>query len=458
VKKIFYLPLDTKPILAIAALLFLSVTVMAQNKPLSLKDALNYALENKADARKAVLDIENAQYKIDETKAGALPQVSGSAGLTYNPILQVTGLPGEFTGQPGKTTYVALGQKWNATTGISVSQKLYDQSLSVAMKAQKATKEYYLLASKNTDEQIIELVAQNYYQVLVQRQKIEVLDSNIRNTTKTRNVIKGQYENGLARKIDLDRTNVNISNLQTDRQQLINDLQLQENTLKFYMGMPIATVIEIPQAELEKIQPQAGLLFEPLTISARSEYQLLQKQEQLLQYQKQSVKSANYPTLSFSGNYNYQGIGNKFPVGKGSSTGVNWFDYSSLGVTLNIPIFNGFATKARVRQADVSIRRLKEDIKNTELSLNLDYENAKTQISNSMATLRNQQENIKLAEDVLANTKNNYNNGLATLTDLLDAETSLTQSQNNYSTALLNYRLAEIQVLKSKGNLRSLTN
>jgi outer membrane protein len=442
---------------ALAVLLFMSFTMLAQQQPLTLTDALQYALKNKAEARKAQLDIENAQYKIDETKAGALPQISATGGVTYNPMLQITGLPGELSGQPGKTTYVALGQKWNISTGVTLNQKLYDPALMIAMKAQKATKEYYLLAAKNTDEQIIEAVASNYYQVLVQRQKIVVLDSNIINTTKTRDILKSLFENGLAKKIDLDRTNVNISNLQANRQQLTNDLQLQENNLKFYMGMPIDSAIEIPSTAFEKIIPQT-VLPEPVDVNNRSEYQLLQKQEQLLQYQKKSVQTAYYPSLSFSGSYNYQGIGNKFPVGKGSSSGVNWFDNSSLGITLTVPIFNGFATRARVRQADVSIRRNKEDMKLTALSLNLDYENAKTQISNNLVTLSNQKENIKLAEDVLANTKNNYNNGLATLTDLLDAESSLTQAQNNYSTALLNYKLAEIQILKSKGSLKSLLN
>src|SRR5690606_10334912 len=105
-----------------------------------------------------------------------------------------------------------------------------------------------------------------------------------------------------------------------------------------------------------------------------------------------------------------------------------------------------------------SIRRLQEDIAQTNLSLDLAYENAKTQISNSLITLNNQEENVKLAREVFENTQNNYNNGLAPLTDLLEAENTLTASQNSYSSALLDYKLAEIQLLKSQGTLRSLIN
>ena len=63
---------------------------------------------------------------------------------------------------------------------------------------------------------------------------------------------------------------------------------------------------------------------------------------------------------------------------------------------------------------------------------------------------------MKLAQEVFFNTQNNYNNGLAPLTDLLSAENSLTEAQNNYSSALLDYKVAEIQLLKAQGSLTTL--
>mgnify|MGYP002387839387 CR=1 FL=1 len=121
-------------------------------------------------------------------------------------------------------------------------------------------------------------------------------------------------------------------------------------------------------------------------------------------------------------------------------------------------MFNGFATRSRVRQADVEMRKLKEDMDQTTLGLNLQPENARTQLKNSIIILNNQEENVLLAQKVFDNTRNNYNNGLAPLTDLLDAETSLTEANNNRSAALLDYKLAEIQLIKAKGNLKSLLN
>ena len=90
--------------------------------------------------------------------------------------------------------------------------------------------------------------------------------------------------------------------------------------------------------------------------------------------------------------------------------------------------------------------------------MDLAYENAKKQIDNSIITISSQKENAQLAQDVLTNTNNNYIQGLASLTDLLDAENALVEAQNNYTTALLDYKLAEIQLIKSKGELKTLIN
>ena len=422
---------------------------------LTLKEAVNYALENKADAKKAKLQVENSEYQIQEIRSRALPQISANGNLTYNPVIQTTVIDGAGFGAPGTTIQAAFGQPWISTAGVSLTQAIFDQTVFTGLKAAKSTREFYQINNQLTEEQVIERVANNYYQVYVQRQKLTVIDSTLRNTTKVRNIIKGQYDNGLAKKIDLDRIIVKISNINTQRQQVLNAVQIQENTLKFYMGMPIETQIEIPQTAFE-VGSQA--LSEIPNTANRTEYLLLKKQEQLLFYQKKAIEAAYYPTLSLNAGYNYIGQGPVMPLGGKPSKGVYWSDFSSIGLNLKVPIFTGFGTRAKVRQADVDLRTIHEELVDTKLSLDLAFANAKTQIDNSLTTINNQKENAQLAKEVLNNTRNNYIQGLTTLTDLLDAENSLTEAQNNYTSAILEYKLAEIQLVKSKGELKTLTN
>ncbi len=444
----------------LAFLSLLASSSFAQNSlTLTLQDALKYALQNYTDARKAQLDLENAEYQIDEVRSRALPQINGSGGLNYNPLLQKSALPGALNPtNPGETFLVAFGQKWNANIGVSVTQNIFDQAVFTGLKAAKSTKEFYQLNVQLTEEQVMEKVATSYYQVLVQRQQIVNVDSNLSITNKTRNIIQGLFENGLGKKIDVDRMDVKISNLESQRQQLLNVVSQFENQLKFFMGMPIAQQINI---EKENISPQnlgELLLADSSVLSNRSEILILEKQAQLLEYQRKSVIAEYYPTLGLSGSYSYQGVSNSFPVFKGANKGANWFDVATVGLNLKVPLFNGNATKSRVKQSEISIRKLQEDINQTNQNLQLDFENAKTQINNSIIILNRQQRNETLAKTVMENTNNNYRQGLATLTDLLDAQNALFEARNSYSSSLLDFRLAEIKLIKAQGNLRTLLN
>ncbi|RYF82955.1 MAG: TolC family protein, partial [Chitinophagaceae bacterium] len=305
-----FLTLRNKQWILLPLLAFASLLLQAQEPVrLTLKDALTYALQANQDARKAKLDVENSDYKIDEVRSRALPQISGSAGLTYNPLLQKSALPNIFgpNPNPNETILIAFGQKWNANAGLSLNQALFDKSVFTGLDAAKATREFYKLSQQLTEDQVLEQVATNYYQVLVQRQQIGVIDSTIKNTQKVQRILQGQYDNGLAKRIDVDRMSVNVSNLQSNRQQLLNSVALLENQLKFYMGMPISTPIYIPDAEINSIRPQAVAVTDAINVENRLEYQLLQSQERLLGYQKEAYKAEYYPSLSLGSNYSYQG-------------------------------------------------------------------------------------------------------------------------------------------------------
>ncbi|WP_140936642.1 TolC family protein [Sphingobacterium lumbrici] len=419
---------------------------------LTLQDAVKFALENKAEAKKSKLELENAQYQIDEVRAGALPQITGSGSLTYNPMIQENALT--MTPEGGESTlmFIKFGQPWQATSTLAVNQQIFNQALFTGLKAARTTREFYIINSQLTEEQLIEKVANAYYEVFQSTLQLQTIQNNLDNTTKTHNVIKGLVEAGLAKKIDLDRISVNINNLEAQKQQVINANQLRENALKFAIGMNISQDIELPKetfdVNIEVLQHEANL-------SNRSEVLLLGKQSELLELNKKSIVANYYPSLSFTGNLGYTGFGESLPL---FNRNANKSTFSAVGLNLSIPIFNGGATKSRVNQADIQIRQLQVDIENTKLALNLAHENAKSQIKNSLLTINSNRLNVNLAKEVLDNTENNYRNGLATLTELLDAETAYAEAQNNLNTSLLNYKVAEVQLIKSNGNLKSLVN
>ncbi len=424
----------------------LSGSLLHAQETLTLQEAVKFALENKAEAKKAMLDLENSEYQIDEVRAGALPQINGSASVKYNAI--IPSMPLEVGGQ---TQYLKMGQPWNSTAGLSVNQQIFNQSLFTGLKAARTTREFYTINRQLTDETLIEKVANAYYDVFQTQLQLETIDNNLENTNKTKTVIEGLVTAGIARQIDLDRIIVNINNLVAQRQIVVNALELKENALKFAIGMPIETDIELPE---ETFDVNLELATTTMDLAGRTEIKLMEKQAELLELNRKSMKAAYYPSLSFGGDIGYQGFGQGIP----GSNDFKWFPTSGLGLNLSIPIFNGGSTKAKINQATIQIKQLEVDMEDTRLGLNLANENAKAQIKNSLLTVDANRRNVQLSKEVLEDTQNNYRNGLATLTELLDAENALATAENNLNTSLLNYKIAEVQLIKANGQLKSLVN
>ncbi|MES2650711.1 MAG: TolC family protein [Bacteroidota bacterium] len=437
-----------KLMLIVLGINFIPQFVLAQQK-ITLSDALTFALQNNTKIRKSRLDIEGGKYKVEEVRSQALPQLTGTSGLTYNPIIgqQVV----DFGGQ---LQTLKFGQKWNSTAGIQLSQQLFNQQVFTGLQAARSSEEYYNLTAQLTEEQIIELVANNYYQVLVNRQQLTVIDNNIKNVKVVEKIISNQYQNGLAKKIDVDRIKVNLTNLETQREQTLNGITQLENQLKFSMGMPVNNPIILPETELTEVT-QLPQFTDSIALANRTEIKLLDNQDKLLALQRKAYVAEYYPSLALSGNYTYSSQSGGFDFLSSNNSAIG-FGSSAVGLTLKVPIFNGFLTRSKVRQADVNIKKAQQDRVETKNSLNMEYENAKIQLRNSLNTITSQKKNVDLAQEIYHSTQNNYNNGLATLTDLLDTETSLTQAQNSYTQALLNYKIAEIQLIKSNGNIKSL--
>lgn len=423
-----------------------STGIALAQQEFTLKEALNYAIQNNETVRKAKLDIEGGKYKTEEIRANALPQINGFGGLTYNPII------GQLVA--GDVTF-KMGRAWNTQAGVQLDQQLFNQQVFTGLKAAKASEEYYALNANLSEEQIIEATANNYYQVLVNREQLEVVETNIKNVKVVEKIIDDQFKNGLAKKIDADRIKVNLANLETQKQQLKNAIEQLEIRLKLSMGLAIETPIVLPPSELTEISSTFLTNIEETNL--RTELKILNTQEHLLGLQKKAYEAEYYPTLALTGNYSYTGMSEKFDLFKNNSEAF-WYDASAVGLTLKVPIFSGFRTRSKVKQAQIDISKLNEDIKYTKNALNAEQENANIQLRNSLATINLQKKNVALAKEIYNSTQNNYNNGLASLTDLLDTENAQTQAQNSYNQAILNYKIAEIQLIKSNGNIKTLLN
>ncbi len=420
-----------------------SISFAQAQEILTLQQVLKFALENKAEAKKAALDLENAEYQIDEVRGGALPQITANASIKHNIII-----PEMAFDMGGQSITAKMGRPWNSAALVSLNQQLFNQALFTGLKAAKTTREFYLVNAQLTEEQLIEKVSNAYYDIFQTQLQLETIQNNLDNTTKTKNVVKGLVDAGLAKKIDYDRLVVAVNNLEAQKQQVSIAIELKENALKFAIGMPIDRDIALPEGIFD-VDPTIAL--EPINVESRTEVQLFNKQIELYELNKKSKVADLYPKLSLGADFGWSGFGNGFPIGGD----FMWPKTSSVGLNLSIPIFTGGATKSRINQADVQIRQAKVELEDAKLGLSMANQNAIAQIKNSLLTVNTNRGNVALAKEVLSDTENNYKYGLATLTELLDAENAYADAQNNLNTSLLSFKVAEVQLLKSKGELKN---
>ena len=431
-----------------------------QTSELTLAQAIDYALKSKADAQKARLEIKKSEYKIQEARANALPRLAASAGMSYNPKLQATYIDASTFAPPGmpvsdEPIKMEMGQKWGSSAELKLTQVVFNQAVFIGLRAARTTREFYLINEQLTQNEIIEKVAQAYWKVYQAQQALQNIQENLALTEKTAQVVEGSFKAGLAKKIDLDRITVALNNLRSAEQQASSGLTLAKHALKYLMGLPITEPISLPK---DAFKADYRLAFEKGDASNRTEIKALEKQKELLTLSAKATRSGLYPSLALQATYGYLGMGPKTPLIYGKKDKVYWSNYSAISLGLNIPIFSGFGTKAKVQQALIEIEAIDATLKDTRLAMDLAQENAQTQLANNLLTIQTQEENVKLAQEVLSNTQNNYQQGLASLTDLLESERALSDAKNSYTNALLSYKLAEIGLLKAQGNLDTLKN
>ncbi len=431
---------------------------MAQGHTLSLKECLEQALANNQNIAISRYEEKAGDQQVRETRARALPQVNASGNVTDNYKRQVLVLSaGTF---PGVTAdrVLPVGNIYSTAIGADVSQTLFDASVFTALKAAQAGREYYRQSTRQTEEDVINQTAQAYYKILATRQQIRAQDSNIIRLNRIVSATEGQYNNGLAKKIDLDRIKVNLTNAQTQRLQQLNQEAIQLANLKVLIGLPIENDIDIEDISLNSIATQAEnfTIADDYNIENRTEVHLLDAQIRLQNLQTKAIRAENYPKLSAFANYNYNGVTNDFSSFFKSGGGDIWYSMGAFGARLNIPLFDGLARDARTKRSNIQSLELVKKREGTLLSLKAGYQSARKQIVYSLSAIKAQQQNAQLATEVYSSSQANYNLGLASLTDLLESQNSYIQAQNSYTQALLDYKLAELETMRSSGNLRSL--
>lgn len=427
----------------------ISATVSAQQNAFTAQEAVDYALKNTVQVKNALLGVRIQGQTNREVTSAALPQISGNLNYTNYLDIPTSLLPGEFFGQPGTYIPVQFGVKHNLNYGLDVQQLLFEGQVFVGLQARRTTMEFAEKTVEVTKEQIKANVLKIYYQILAGRQQIETINANILRIEKLDSDSKEMYKNGFIEKLDIDKTEVTLTNLRTEKLKAENKIIVAMQGLKLLMGMPAKNELILKDSLPEETFKQ-DVVDEVYNYNDRKEFQQIQLQEKLNEFNVRRYKLTYIPTVSVNGNFSRNAQRQTFSFFKG---GEQWFNATYVGLKIAVPIFDGFAKDARIKKARFELQQTQNTRDNLQLQIDKEVEEARINMRTAIASMDYQKKNMELAEKVYNQTKLKFEQGLGSNLEITTAQSELTTAQNNYYSGLYDAIIARIDYLRATGKL-----
>ena len=410
-------------------------------KVLSLKDCLKIGIENNLSLKSSRNEVTKGKHNISENRARLLPQINFAAGFNDNftPPVSVT----DGTAY-GKLYNVTKTLQYNSSASLQLQMPLYSQTALTAVEIAKTLDNLNQLSYEKAREDIIMQIAKLYYLIQNTTEQIAIIGDNLKRFEELKKFAQAFYDNQMALGVDLKRINVRIESTDVSLANAKAMLREQYNMLKYAMDYPAdeEILVEVKHVDDINMAAQSGLN------ANLYELQLMRTQEKLTEQQVKLAKDAYLPTIALTGNFTFSAYTDKFKNWFHSGESNHWYDSNGLGISLRVPVFDGFEKRSKIRKAQVDIENAVITYDNTFKNMQTQYLNATNELLNSERNYKRQKDNYALAEDVYNVTSDQYREGVASMTDVLQDEMRVSEAQNNYLTAHYNFQVANLTLLK----------
>lgn len=451
-----------------ALIMFCLLTgLYAQSSIVSLEDAISYAVTNSTTTKNAYLNIKDAEEQIVERRATGLPTLKGSVNYQHYLKVPVQPLPESFQtfgvvfadlmpylsestqqllmsqNSGDDSDGVAFVLKNNLTASLNLETMIFDGGYFVALKAAKAYRRYAAQELLTKQREVRNQVVDAYYPVLLVNENLELLEKNIANLERLVFETTELYKAGFAEQLDIDRLELSLTNLQTERDNLVRQKELAVAGLKFAMNYPQDSELEVA-GDLEEMltQAPAGALTEAINFQRRPEIGLIDEALRLNELNIRLNRAGYLPSLRGFATYQQSYFGNDLKNGF-------WAPATLVGLTLDVPIFDGFDKKAKIQRAKLELEEARNQRSDLVQAISFEVKSARTSYRNAQERLANQQKNLDLANRIYETTQIKYREGVGSSLEVSQAEQSLYTTQSNYMQAMYDLVVARADLEKA---------
>nr|WP_294934076.1 TolC family protein [uncultured Flavobacterium sp.] len=411
----------------------------------TLQQAIEHAVQNNYTSINAGRDIEAAKKKKWETTTIGLPQIDGTVSYLNNFKIATNQII--IDGQP---VTLQFGNYNTMDAGVKLSQLIFNGSYLVGLESAKT----YLKISENaklkTNQEVKEITIQSYGNVLLAEETIKILEKNKGILEKTTNDTQQIFKNGLIEEENVEQLQITLASVNSSLDYAKRMKTIATNMLKLVMGIPLEQEIILTE-KLDTLTEQnidLALLQRQFDVKNNIDYQIgenvTESKRLLVKYE----KSKALPSLGANVNFGYNTFGNRFTM---FDSDQQWYNYSNLGVALNIPIFSSLGRSSRTQQAKIAYDQAKTNLTETEQKLQLEYQKAKSDYEYSIEQLATSKNTLRLAERIEGKQQVKFKEGLSTSFDFTEAQRQLYTAQQSYLEAMIN-------VINKKALLEKISN
>ena len=489
------LELGKKIGIALMAVLSPFMAIAQNEQPrleLNLEKAIEIALTESPSVRVADLEIQKKEYAKKSAQSALYPQIDvvgqysraikkqvmymdsggeggGMASMfegLFTPIIAGAEetfaatnpgyVPGTFSQNVAKNSAtpetdsdggITVGRDNTWTGGFNLNWPIIVPTLWKSLELSSLDVELAVESARSSRINMINSVRKAYYSVLFAKDAMGVLQKSYDNAMMNYEDIRNKFQQGVVSEFDMIRADVNVKNIKPNLIQAQNAYNLATLSLKALMGIDMDVEISISgslkdyegdlYAELLNIDP---------SLNSNSDLKRFDIQNDQLEKTLELYRAQYLPVIAVTGNYMYMSMNNDFKFGD-----YRWNPYSTLGVSVSIPLFDGFKKRNDVKQTKVSLEQMKWQREDVVRNLQLAVKNSVNNMSNYVEQVLSTKDVVAQAEKGYEISQKLYDTGMGTLLDLNDAQLGLTQASLAFNQAIYNFLASKADLDKTLG-------
>lgn len=441
--------------------------VLGSKKTLQLTEAIQVAMANNSDIKRSLLNLKDADEQVRLAWSEVMPEISGSATYTRNLEIPVNFVPATFfdpNAPAGELVPLQFGTDNNWQGGLSVEQTLFRGEAIVGISSSQLYKAAQAENLRATTQQIVTQTRLAYYSVLVAQEQLRLQRATVDRLKKNLAENRARQKAGMIDEYAVLQVRVQLQNQEPQLTQARYNLQQAYRELKVVLGVPLELEFDVKgdlnsfnvtsqqatseiNRNLKKVDNMTPYQFSgqrdlmSTATDLRGDIRILEKQNQLQNRQIRAIKSRFLPTLTANYNLNWSAAQAGNPVFFGTED--TRARSQTVGVTLSLPIFQGFQRTANLNIARIEKKDLEEQKRAALRSAKNEIQSASESLDQAIETAPAREEALKLAREGYERAKARLENGLGSQLDVTNAELQLREAEANYAQMVYNYLSAK---------------